>query len=132
MEIEMTSGTTASEESAEFREFIVKRDGNRPLAFTGKLLARATSTPFMGYPYVEAKIYQTRAARFVASVSRANPYLWQFEAFLPDNSPARSMVGGDRAAVFATVDEALGWVAPSALAEALRDNLGLNDPERVD
>ena len=112
--------------SAKCHEIIVKRDGNRPLSFAGKALASVTMDSDLGASSITAALYRTRGGKFVSSLSKTN-------------APERRLIlevaaVGEfhKAQVFDGLEEAAAWFRPGRLTDALRKQLGLDEPERID
>lgn len=115
---------------AEYHETIVKRDGNRPISFSGQTLAKVFApTPALGWS-ITAALYRTRGGKFVAALSKANGFLTVIDA-LQDPEQSR---GGEfnKAQVFDNFDDAVAWFRPGRLTDALRKQLGLDEPERIE
>jgi hypothetical protein len=117
--------------SAEYQEIVVKRDGNRPISFAGQTLAKVSQkgATIMGWS-ISAALYKTRGGKFVAALSKANVYVALAEG-VQDPETAHS---GEfnKAQVFDNFDEAVAWFRPGRLTDALRKQLGLDEPERIE
>jgi hypothetical protein len=117
---------TSSRESPKLREFVVKRDNERPLSFEGVQLAHAKDQSMMtGMDVLEAAIYRTRGGKFITTLSKT--------AMLADILGAeRPGAGYSKAAVHESFEAAMGWFRPGRLTDEIRQQLGLNEPERID
>lgn len=117
--------------SAEYQEIVVKRDGNRPISFAGQTLAKvSTNGAAVSGWSISAALYKTRGGKFVSALSKANAYIALVEG-IQDPETAHS---GEfnKAQVFDTFDEAVAWFRPGRLTDALRKQLGLDEPERIE
>jgi hypothetical protein len=128
----LTRGASAPSESVpvEYQEIIVKRDGNRPISFSGQTLAKVSMNGGIIGWSISAALYKTRGGKFVAALSKANAYVALAEG-IQDPETARS---GEfnKAQVFDTFEEAVAWFRPGRLTDALRKQLGLDEPERIE
>lgn len=126
-----TRGTPAPSASLpeDYIELIVKRDGNRPISFAGKILAKASKPSGLAGPIITAAMYKTRGGKFVATLSKDNELRAAMDPILE-----QSMERGQfhKAQVFDTFDEAVAWFRPGRLTDALRKQLGLDEPERIE
>jgi phage terminase large subunit-like protein len=122
--------TAHREASGEFQEFVVKRDGNRPISFAGQVMARASSGGGLAGWAISAVLYKTRGGKYVSTLSKSNGYL-AVASELQDPETAR---GGEfhKAQVFDTFDDAVAWFRPGRLTDALRKQLRLDEPERIE
>ncbi len=128
----LTKGASAPSESApsEYQEIVVKRDGNRPISFSGQALAKVSmSGGIIGWS-ISAALYKTRGGKFVAALSKANTYMAVTQG-IQDPETAHS---GEfnKAQVFDTFEGAVAWFRPGRLTDALRKQLGLDEPERIE
>jgi hypothetical protein len=121
---------------SEFREFIVRRDGARPLSFAGVEMAKATSSGsgFVNMTQLSAALYRTRAGKYVTSLSKASHLTSVLSAISGDDEPEPSTIGKEfrKAGVFDTFEEAVAWFRPGRLTDSLRKQLGLDEPERIE
>jgi hypothetical protein len=125
-------GASAPSDSvpAEYQEVVVKRDGNRPISFAGQTLAKVSSTGGMIGWSISAALYKTRGGKFVSALSKANTLIALAQG-IQDPETAHS---GEfnKAQVFDTFEEAVAWFRPGRLTDALRKQLGLDEPERIE
>jgi len=129
----------AQEVQPDFREFVVKRDNERPLSFAGALLAKATQSP-LGVDTLEAAVYKTRGGKYITALakhsaldaiqSRAVQAVESLVTATEGKLPSTS--GYNKAAVHDTFEQAVAWFRPGRLTDAIREQLGLNKPERID
>jgi hypothetical protein len=128
----LTGGASAPSEPlpVEYREIVVKRDGNRPISFSGQTLAKVAMNGGITGWSISAALYKTRGGKFVAALSKANAYVTLTEG-MQDPETAHS---GEfnKAQVFDTFGEAVAWFRPGRLTDALRKQLGLDEPERIE
>ena len=127
--------------TAEIREYQVRRDGARPFAFRGILLAEASKNGNVVHIY-SAKIYQTVGGKFITTMSKedlAEKLVGKLEVqydelfgVVSSKKPNASTREVHKAEVFDTIDAALGWFRPGPLTDAIRKQLGLDDPIRID
>lgn len=123
----------------EFKEYLVKRDNERPFSFAGNRLAMASVESTLGLETTTATIYKTRGGKFIAAISRSERHS-VFEVglgvsnFIDDDEPVhtKKRTGYRRAEVFESLDAALGWFKPGRLTDQLRKELGLDEPIRID
>jgi hypothetical protein len=113
-----------------YQEVVVKRDGNRPISFSGTTLAKVDMSGGLTGWSIVAALYKTRGGKFVASLSKANTYIAITQA-MEDPETAHS---GEynKAQVFDTFEAAVAWFRPGRLTDALRKQLGLDEPERIE
>lgn len=129
----LTRGASAPSESlpVEYQEIVVKRDGNRPISFSGETLAKVSMNGGIipGWS-ISAALYKTRGGKFVASLSKANAFVAITQG-IQDPETAHS---GEfnKAQVFDTFEGAVAWFRPGRLTDALRKQLGLDEPERIE
>lgn len=127
-----TKGASAPSRSApvEYQEILVKRDGNRPISFAAQTLAKVSMDGGVTGWSISAALYKTRGGKFVAALSKANTFI-AISQGIQDPETARS---GEfhKAQVFDTFDEAVSWFRPGRLTDALRKQLGLDEPERIE
>jgi hypothetical protein len=73
----LTGGASALSESVpvEYQEIVVKRDGNRPISFSGQTLAKVSMNGGLPGWSINAALYKTRGGKFVAALSKANAYV---------------------------------------------------------
>lgn len=114
----------------EYQEIVVKRDGNRPISFSGHALAKVSMNGGITGWSISAALYKTRGGKFVAALSKANAYV-AIAGGLQDPETAHS---GEfnKAQVFDTFEGAVAWFRPGRLTDALRKQLGLDEPERIE
>ena len=114
----------------EYQEILVRRDGNRPISFAGQTLAKVSMSGGVTGWSITAALYNTRGGKFVAAISKANSFI-EFSQGIQDPETAH---GGafHKAQVFDTFDEAISWFRPGRLTDALRKQLGLDEPERIE
>lgn len=114
----------------EYQEIVVKRDGNRPISFAGQTLAKVSTSGGVSGWSISAALYKTRGGKFVAALSKANIYVAAAEEF---GDPETAHSGEfNKAQVFDTFEGALAWFRPGRLTDALRKQLGLDEPERIE
>jgi len=127
----LTKGASAPSESlpVEYQETVVKRDGNRPISFSGQTLAKVSMNGPPGWS-ISAALYKTRGGKFVAALSKANLMI----AFIEGIQDPETAHSGEfnKAQVFDTFEEAVAWFRPGRLTDALRKQLGLDEPERIE
>jgi hypothetical protein len=115
----------------EFKEIVVKRDGNRPISFAGQVLAEVSmgGGVVSGWS-IHGALYKTRGGKFVSALSKANVYIALAQG-IQDPETAHS---GEfnKAQVFDSFDEAVAWFRPGRLTDMLRKKLGLDEPERIE
>jgi hypothetical protein len=116
--------------SAEFQEVVVKRDGNRPISFSGRTLAKVSSSAGLTGWSISAALYKTRGGKFVSALSKSN-ILLEVTQGIQDPETAHS---GEfnKAQVFDTFESAVAWFRPGRVTDALRKQLGLDEPERIE
>jgi hypothetical protein len=131
MSIPVEGVSSPSESPAvEYHEIVVKRDGNRPVAFAGQTLAKISqNSGIIGWS-ISAALYKTRGGKFVSALSKTNTYTALVEG-VKDPETAHS---GEfnKAQVFDSFDDAVAWFRPGRLTDALRKQLGLDEPERIE
>jgi hypothetical protein len=126
------SGASAPS-SAAFSEITVKRDGERPLVFSGKTLAKVSMQ--FGLAVVDpatmtAAVYVTPAGRYISTLSKIkNGIVTHLQEWNAENPVVNQTY---KAQVSSTLEEAVAWFKPGRLTDALRDKLGLNEPERIE
>jgi hypothetical protein len=110
---------SAASPPSELKDFVVKRDGNRPISFTGEVLAKVEMAS-SGATTLTAALYKARGGKFVATLAKRKMF-----------APALELEGiesvseeFDWARVFDNHDEALAWFRPEPLTGALRQQLG--------
>ena len=127
--------------NAEIREYEVRRDGARPFAFRGIILAEATKDGLALQRY-RATVYQTVGGKFITSMTKVD-LTARLVAKLPQEidelfgitPAAKAATSGNevhKAEVFSTVEEAMAWFRPGPLTDSIRKQLGLDDPIRID
>jgi hypothetical protein len=125
-------GASAPSQSpaVEYQEVVVKRDGNRPISFAGQALAKVSMGAGITGWSISAALYRTRGGKFVSALSKANAIIAAIHG-LEDPETAQS---GEfhKAQVFDNFDEAVAWFRPGRLTDALRKQLGLDEPERIE
>jgi hypothetical protein len=127
------------------KEFLVPRDNERPFSFSGYLLARASLEASMGMETVSAAVYETVGGKFITHLSKHSPIQNLAHALGPpppltayyDDSPqskpkAVARDGYSKAAVFDSLDTALCWFRPGRLTDAIRKQLGVDEPIRIE
>lgn len=117
-----------------FREYIVRRDNDRPLSFAGVELATASMSE-LPMSTITATLYKTRGGKYISSLSKQSTLPFAdsiMEIVDRDLAPANRMLGYSKAAVFDTFEEAIAWFRPGRLTSRLRELLGLDEPVRVD
>jgi hypothetical protein len=109
----------------EFKEFLVKRDKDRPFIFEGVRLAYVRESSFLvGPALIEAAVYRTRGGKYITALSK--------NALVdPETVLGQSSGGYSKAAVHDTFEEAMGWFRPGRLTDAIRKQLGLDEPLRI-
>jgi hypothetical protein len=127
-----TGGVSAPSESfpVEYQEIVVKRDGNRPISFSGQTLAKVSMSGGITGWSISAALYKTRGGKFVSALSKANAFIAVTQG-IQDPETAHS---GEfnKAQVFDIFEEAVAWFRPGRLTDALRKQLGLDEPERIE
>jgi hypothetical protein len=123
------SGSSGSP-PAEYLEIVVKRDGNRPISFAGEMLAKVSMKANITGWSISAALYKTRGGKFVAALSKVNDYIATLQMIQdPETAPSGEF---NKAQVFDSFDDAVAWFRPGRLTDALRKQLGLDEPERID
>jgi hypothetical protein len=128
----LTRGASAPSGSlpVEYQETVVKRDGNRPISFSGQTLAEVSMKGGLSGWSISAALYKTRGGKFVAALSKANAYVTLAEGI---RDPETAHSGEfNKAQVFDTFEEAVAWFRPGRLTDALRKQLRLDEPERIE
>lgn len=125
-------GISALSESTppEYKEIVVKRDGNRPISFSGEVLAEVSMGGGLSGWSIRGALYKTRGGKFVSALSKANGYIALAQG-MQDPETAHS---GEfnKAQVFDSFDEAVAWFRPGRVTDLLRKKLGLDEPERIE
>jgi hypothetical protein len=132
------SGPVAESQS-ELKEFIVKRDNERPLSFAGVQLAKASQSA-LAVDTLEAAVYKTRGGKFITALSKRSALdalqsraVFAVESIVSSTEgklPATS--GYNKAAVHDTFEAAVAWFRPGRLTDAIREQLGVDKPERIE
>ncbi len=133
-------GSSAPVSPPEFREIIVRRDSERPFSFAGVQIAKASK---QGAPSIaasgnietlEAAVYRTRGGKYVTTLSKMvkDPIQEFLRNGFPDEEDVRPKGEYQKAAVHESLDEAMTWFRPGSLTDAIRKQLGLDDPIRID
>jgi len=123
-------GPTSSASPAEYNEIIVKRDGNRPISFCGKILAKVSMSARLSSWSMTAALYETRGGKFVSALSKKDSIMAAVHDLQdPDAAPSGEF---NKAQVFDNFESAVAWFRPGRLTDALRKQLGLDEPERID
>jgi hypothetical protein len=115
----------------EFKEYLVKRDKDRPLSFEGQRLAHATDDGLalaVSFARIEGAVYRTRGGKFITSLSKYSPL--EAVSVLADTERPSSR-GYNKAAVHDTFEEAMGWFRPGRITDEIRRQLGLDEPLRI-
>src|SRR5258708_16486896 len=73
----LTKGASAPSESPprEYQEIVVKRDGNRPISFSGQALAKVSMSGGITAWSVIPTLYKARVAQFVQAPSKPPTYI---------------------------------------------------------
>lgn len=117
----------AGSSSVEFQDVIVKRDGNRPISFSGQILAKVSSSDGLAGWSISAVLYKARGGKFVSALSKSN-FLVAVTRRIQDLETAdRGEL--NTAQVFDTLDSAVAWFRPGSVSDALRKQLGLDELE---
>lgn len=126
------------------KEYVVRRDGSRPLSFAGVRIAYAKTQSIHRLTF-EAAVYRTVGGKFIATfvrdegeslVSLASLLDVRGGEIAPDEQsnlgapPASRSL--NKAAVFENVEDAGGWFRPGKLTDSIRKQLGLDDPIRIE
>jgi hypothetical protein len=123
------SGTSPSD----FSEITVKRDGERPLGFSGKTLAKV-SMQFgiaMDAATMTAAVYVTSGGKYISALSKVKTGI--IPQILHEFTTEDSLVNQThKAQVSSTLEEAAAWFKPGRLTDALWDKLGMNEPVRIE
>jgi hypothetical protein len=128
------------------QEFIVKRDGDRPLSFSGFCLADASMPSRYLDGIYRGAVYKTVGGKFITRMSRTEgggvammmtlSAATRFDELIDEEAPTdkpRQRTGVfDKAGVFDTLEAALGWFRPGRLTDDIRKQLGLDEPVRID
>lgn len=119
-------------DSIEFKEYVVRRDNDRPFSFSGVVLASATMKSGVGLGTIAARLYKTKGGKYVASLVKDDGGLGALvEAFNPEVA-ATNRNGYSKAQVFDVFEEAIAWFRPGRLTDQLRKQLGLDEPIRIE
>lgn len=132
------SGPVA-ESQPEIKEFIVKRDNERPLSFAGVQLAKASQSA-LGVDTLEAAVYKTRGGKFITTLSKRSALdalqsraVFAVESIVSSTEGKLPTTSGyNKAAVHDTFEAAVAWFRPGRLTDAIREQLGLDRPERIE
>ena len=132
------SGPVAESQS-ELKEFVVKRDNERPLSFAGTQLAKASQSA-LGVDTLEAAVYKTRGGKFITTLSKRSALdalqsraVFAVESIVSATEGKLSPTSGyNKAAVHDTFEAAVAWFRPGRLTDAIRAQLGLDDPVRIE
>ncbi len=73
------------------------------------------------------EIYETKGGKFIGAASKGGGIFEQVQLI-----PTPQGAGWHKAAVFGTIAEVLAWFKPGRLTDALREQLGYMEPERID
>lgn len=134
---------TPTSPDPEFQEFLVRRDNDRPLSFTGIRLAHAvrqsssgllvTAAISKGVETLEAAVYKTRGGKYVTTLvkGRRTSVIAQMTGD-PVDIEATDNFGYRKAEVHDSFDAAVAWFRPGRLTDEIREQLGLDEPERID
>lgn len=130
--------------SSDVQEYIVKRDNERPWSFAGVCLAKQRITSVLSET-VCAAVYRTVAGKFIVTLSKDSPLERLANAGLQiqavfDQYAVNTPVGDrkqsndvyNKAALFDSIEDALAWFKPGRLTDALRKELGQDEPIRID
>jgi hypothetical protein len=126
--------------TAEIREFEVKRDGARPYAFRGIILAEA-SKDGLAFQRYRAAVYQTVGGKFITTMTKEDlaaklsaAAAVQSDELLGISATKPKATTGQvhKADVFASLEEAMAWFRPGPLTDSIRKQLGLDDPIRIE
>ena len=116
----------------EYERFTVNRDDDVPLEFDGEILAvveegeggaDVTNDTLVR---TRAAIYRTKGGKFIAEFSR---YVGRQVASWGRRGPPKLF---DKAGVFNTLDEAVGFFRPGRLTNALLEDLGVKKTEFIE
>ena len=126
--------SAATNSSSEPAEILLKRDGDRPLSFRGDTLGKVCLE--LGMPGMSntmcAAIYRTQGGKHVAQLTRRPGGLLNMAIALSDDGQTKHDGIFDKVFVCNTFQEAIGWFRPGKVTDALREKLGLNEPERIE
>jgi hypothetical protein len=115
----------------EFKEYLVKRDKDRPLSFEGQRLAHASDNgvnAMAALARIEGAVYRTRGGKYITSLSKTS-LLETISVLTPE--VARPS-GYNKAAVHDSFEEAMGWFKPGRITDEIRRQLGLDKPLRIE
>lgn len=124
--------------NAEYKDYVIRRDMEGPLTFTGVQLAKATRqssgilNAIIGET-VEAAVYKTRGGKFITSLSKtrqAGMITSVVGTIAEDDSGPDG--GYNKAAVHETFEAAMEWFRPGRLTDEIRRQLGLDNPVHID
>ena len=124
----------ANPENSEFKEYLVKRDKDRPLSFEGQRLAHTSDSggPLMiagAFTRIEGSVYRTRGGKYITSLAKVS--LLETASVLTDME--RPSSGGyNHAAVHDSFEEAMHWFKPGRITDEIRKQLGLDKPLRIE
>jgi hypothetical protein len=126
----------SSKPESEFQELLIKRDGEGPLSFAGVVLAKATrqSGTVLAMQTLEAALYKTRGGKFVTTLSKTtSSSLGAISAaFRPVEDQAGPDPGYHKAVVHESFESAVDWFRPGRLTDEIRQQLGLDQPVRIE
>jgi hypothetical protein len=125
----------------EFKEYLVKRDKDRPLSFEGQRLAHTSDNggPLMmgSFDCIEGSVYRTRGGKYITSLSKSSlletlsgSALEMVSALADTKRPATG--GYNKAAVHDSFEDAMNWFKPGRITDAIRKQLGLDKPLRIE
>lgn len=75
-------------------------------------------------------MYETRGGKFVSALSKSNSLIALAEGIQDPETSTRGEF--NKAQVFDNFDDAVAWFRPGRLTDALRKQLGLDEPERIE
>lgn len=125
---------------SESREYLVRRDKDRPLSFAGIRLAQAIRRTDAGVmsdsvETIEAAVYKTRGGKFVTSLSKSSVKT-TLGAMLGrktvDDEAGPDPVGYNKGDVHETLEDAVAWFRPGRLTDEIRKQLGFDEPIRIE
>jgi hypothetical protein len=136
---EVAGSGPVSEPESQFEEFVVKRDNERPLSFAGVRLAKASQSP-LGVDTLEAAVYRTRGGKFITTLAKRSALdalqsraVMAVESIVSATEGKLSPTSGyNKAAVHDTFESAVAWFRPGRLTDAIREQLGVDKPIRID
>lgn len=134
----------APSENPEAKEFLIKRDNQRPWSFSGVCLAKQSINSIAGDTLTGA-VYRTAGGKFICTLSKDSPMhrlaetvglkVSKLADYIDETPQSQRMPTSElynKAEMFDSLDDAIAWFKPGRLTDALRKSLGLDEPIRID